>query len=169
MFQHACSVLFNSSQPHDLESSSVHAIFQARIMEQVAISYSRGCSMNQELSHCLLGLLHCHADSLPLCHVGKSVYVLDTILKTFHLLIIFPLPPIVREDIRAPVLQIRELEHKFLQQLRGILYLDKFCMAQNLILFSLYWNLFSQTQINKGLKLSVCPQINVWIFLNSLS
>ena len=106
-------------------------------MEQVAISYSRGCSMNQELSHCLLGLLHCQADSLPLCHVGKSVYVLDPILKTFYLLIISPLSPIVREGISAPVLQIRELEHRFLQT-RGILYLNKFCMTWNLILFSLF-------------------------------
>jgi len=39
-------------------SSSVHGIFQARILEQVAMSYSKGASPSKELQ----------ADSLPLSH-----------------------------------------------------------------------------------------------------
>ena len=38
--------------------SSVHGIFQARILEQVAISSSRGFP-TQGLNPCLLRLLHC--------------------------------------------------------------------------------------------------------------
>ena len=45
------SVVSNSLQPHDcyLPGSSVHGIFQARIPEQVAISYSRGYSLSRDL------------------------------------------------------------------------------------------------------------------------
>ena len=43
-----------------LQGSSVHEIFQARVLELVAISYLR-----------LLCLLHWQADSLPLHHVGS--------------------------------------------------------------------------------------------------
>ena len=45
------SVVSNSLQPHDcyLPGSSVHGILQARILEQVAISYSRGSSQPIDL------------------------------------------------------------------------------------------------------------------------
>ena len=42
--------------------SSVHGIFQGRILEWVAISYSRGSSQSRDLH-----LLHWEVDSLPLC------------------------------------------------------------------------------------------------------
>ena len=42
--------------------SSVHGAFQARILEQVAISFSRGSNPH---------LLHWQADSLPLSHLGS--------------------------------------------------------------------------------------------------
>ena len=54
-----------------LPGSSVHGIFQARILEQVAISYSRGSSQSGDqtlVSH----LLHWQVDSLPLLHLGSS-------------------------------------------------------------------------------------------------
>ena len=38
------SVMSNFLRPHGLSGSPVHEIFQARILEQVAISYSRGSS-----------------------------------------------------------------------------------------------------------------------------
>ena len=47
----ACSAVFDSLQPHGLCSlpgSSVHGIFQARILERVAISYSRGSSQPRD-------------------------------------------------------------------------------------------------------------------------
>ena len=47
--------------------SSVHGILQARILEWVAISYSRGSSTPL----CLLRLLHQPGDSLPLAPPGK--------------------------------------------------------------------------------------------------
>ena len=42
-----------------LPGFSVHGIFQAGILEQVAISYSRGSSLTQRSNPCLLCLLHC--------------------------------------------------------------------------------------------------------------
>ena len=53
-----------------LPGSSVHGIFQAWILEWVAISYSRGSSRARDrtsVSH----LLHWHADSLPRNHLGS--------------------------------------------------------------------------------------------------
>ena len=49
--------------------SSIHGIFQVRILEWVAISSSRGSS--QQLNPCLLCLLHWQAASLPLAPPGK--------------------------------------------------------------------------------------------------
>ena len=46
--------------------SFVHGFFQARILERVAISYSRASNLT------LFCLLHWQADSLPLCHLGSS-------------------------------------------------------------------------------------------------
>ena len=45
--------------------STVHGIFQAKILEQVAISYSRGIFPTQGLNPCLLHLLPWQVDSLP--------------------------------------------------------------------------------------------------------
>ena len=46
----------------------VHGIFQARILEWVAISFSRGSSQSKG-SH--PSLLHWQANSLPLCHLAS--------------------------------------------------------------------------------------------------
>ena len=53
------SVVSNSLQPYGLQptSSSVHGIFQARILEQVAISSSRGIFLIQGSNPCFLRLL----------------------------------------------------------------------------------------------------------------
>ena len=48
--------------------SSVHGIFQARILEWVAISSSTGSSQHKTL----LWLLHWQVDSLALCHLGSQ-------------------------------------------------------------------------------------------------
>ena len=47
---HSCLILFH---PVDwgLPGSSVHGIFQARILEQVAISYSRGSSQPKDRAY----------------------------------------------------------------------------------------------------------------------
>ena len=47
MHTHACSVMSKSLRPHELYSlsgSSVHGVLQAKILERVAISFSRGSS-----------------------------------------------------------------------------------------------------------------------------
>ena len=51
---------------------SVHGIFQARILEWVAISYSQGIFLTQRLNPCLLSPLQWQTDSLPLTSPGKS-------------------------------------------------------------------------------------------------
>ena len=68
------SVVSDSLQPHGLYSlpgSFVHGILQARILEWVAVSYSRASFLTQRLSPCLSCLLHWQADSFPLSHLGS--------------------------------------------------------------------------------------------------
>ena len=50
-----------------LPGSSVRGIFQARILEQIAISFSREIFLTQGLTLCLL---YWQEDSLPLSHMG---------------------------------------------------------------------------------------------------
>ena len=50
--------------------SSVNGIFQARILECIVISYSRGSFPPRDQTPCLL---HWQADSLPLHHLGSHV------------------------------------------------------------------------------------------------
>ena len=57
------------SLPH----SSVHGIFQARIPERVALSFSRGSSPTQGSNLCLLCLLLWLVDSLPVSHLGTPL------------------------------------------------------------------------------------------------
>ena len=56
-----------------LPGSSVHGIFQARILDAVAISSSRGISLTLGLNPCLLPLLHLQVDSLPLGYLGREL------------------------------------------------------------------------------------------------
>ena len=60
-----------------LPDPSVHGISQARTLEWVAISFSRGSSWPRE-GLCLLHLLHWQVGSLPLSHQGcpESAYVI---------------------------------------------------------------------------------------------
>ena len=55
--------------------SSVHRIFQARILEWVAVSSSRGIFLTQGSNPHLLCLLHRQADSLPLSHLWEDHYI----------------------------------------------------------------------------------------------
>ena len=57
MYEHVCSVA-SDCDPMDCNppGSSVHGIFQARILEWVAIPFSRGSSLTQGSN---LGLLRC--------------------------------------------------------------------------------------------------------------
>ena len=59
---------------------SVHGISQARILEWVAISFSRESSGPKDRT-CIF--LHWHADSLPLSHLGSP----PGIVPTFYLII----------------------------------------------------------------------------------
>ena len=67
----AVSYIWLSCNPMDCStpSSSAHGISQAKILEWVAISYSRGIFPTHGLNSCLFHLLHWQADSLPLHHL----------------------------------------------------------------------------------------------------
>ena len=57
-----------------LQSSPVHAILQARILQWVAMPSSRGIFSTQESNPCLLHLLHWQMGSLPLVLSGKCIW-----------------------------------------------------------------------------------------------
>ena len=59
-----------------LPGSSVHGILQARILEWVAISFSRGFSWYRDRTSLSEGLLHWQAGSLPQAPPGKPTAVL---------------------------------------------------------------------------------------------
>ena len=61
--------------------SSVRGLFQARILELVAIFYSRGIFPTQGPSLRLLHLLHWQEDSLPLHHLGSAVPIAGILLN----------------------------------------------------------------------------------------
>ena len=52
---------------------SVHGILQARILEWVAMPFSKGNFPTQGLNPCLFHLLHWQPDSLPLAPPGKPI------------------------------------------------------------------------------------------------
>ena len=64
-----CSTLCDTMDC-SLPASSVYGISQAKILEWIAISFSRGFSQPR-LNPCLL---HWQVDSLPLSHQGGSHY-----------------------------------------------------------------------------------------------
>ena len=83
-----CSVMSDSSWPHGLwlVSSSVHGMFQARILEWVAISYSERSSLHRDQTW-VSCLLHWQADSLPLCHL-ESPYIYISIYIYIYIFLI---------------------------------------------------------------------------------
>ena len=71
---HICMLnCFDLWDPVDCSSSgtSVHGIFQARILEWVVRSSSTGSSQPKDKAQCLLCLLHWQAGSLPIAPSGK--------------------------------------------------------------------------------------------------
>ena len=71
----SCPTLCNSMD-YSPPDSSVHGILQERILEWVAIPFSRGPSQPKQVSNpCLLGLLHWQASPLPLSPPGTGQYI----------------------------------------------------------------------------------------------
>ena len=73
-----CVLTLCDPMDHSLPGSSVHRIFQARILEWVAVSYSKGSSQPRDQNHTSYIYLHWQAGSLPL--PGKPIS-LKTILS----------------------------------------------------------------------------------------
>ena len=74
-----CSVVPALCNP---PGSSVHGIFQARILKWVVISFSK-VSSKVSNPH-FLSLLHWQADSLPLCHIQTYPLFLRFLSPTGH-------------------------------------------------------------------------------------
>ena len=74
----SCPTLCN---PMDctLPGSSVHEILQARILEWVAIPFSRGISLTQQSNP---GLHHCRQILYCLSHQGSPILVIRDLNKT---------------------------------------------------------------------------------------
>ena len=87
MVYQSCLILCD---PMDCRSpgSSVHGILQARVLEWVAMSSSRGIFLTQGSNRCLFHLLHWQTDSLPSEPPGK--------------LLSFPGPHFLLSSYRAP-------------------------------------------------------------------
>ena len=62
-----------------LSGSSVYGIFQARILEGIAISFSRGCSQPRDQTCISCISLYWQTDSLPVRHLGKKVKPLSCV------------------------------------------------------------------------------------------
>ena len=60
--------------------SSVYGILQARTLEWVVISSSRGIFPTQRWTPGVLCLLQGQEDSLPLCHLGSSAFNLYNVM-----------------------------------------------------------------------------------------
>ena len=73
-----CVLTLCDPMDHSLPGSSVHRIFQARILEWVAVSYSKGSFQPRDQNHTSYIYLHWQAGSLPL--PGKPIS-LKTILS----------------------------------------------------------------------------------------
>ena len=76
----ACSVVSDSLQPHGLQPTRLlcPGIFQARILEWAAISFSRGSSPPKDQTHASCIGRHQQADSLPLSHQESPTSILTT-------------------------------------------------------------------------------------------
>ena len=79
-----CSVILTLGDPMDCSSpgSSVHGIFQARILKWGAIS-TPGDLADSGIEPNLLLLLLQQADSLPLSHLGSTIYSFITACQRF--------------------------------------------------------------------------------------
>ena len=84
MYAQSCLILCNPSLP----CPSVHGIFQARILECVDISFSRGSSQPKDQTHGLLCLLHWQVGSLPAEPSGKPTYMHTFCIKFTKFLLI---------------------------------------------------------------------------------
>ena len=86
-----CQLHLMLLQPHHPPGPSVHEIFQARILEQLAISYSRGSSWpRKQIRICCLScvskqiLYHCTSWEAQLRHLSKDKLQWTCILSSSH-------------------------------------------------------------------------------------
>ena len=76
LWEQSCPTLYGPMD-YSPPGFSVHGIFQARILEWIAISYFRASSWSRDWTLHLLHLLHWQADSLPQSPRGKPKSLLQ--------------------------------------------------------------------------------------------
>ena len=88
LWVHECSIMSDSWDTMHCSppGSSVHGIFQECILEQVAISFSRGSFWSRDWTYHILCLRYWQADSLPLVPPENLVYYFTNALFTLFLL-----------------------------------------------------------------------------------
>ena len=86
-----CQLCLMLLQPHYPPGSSVHEIFQARILEQLAMSYSRGSSgPRKQIRICCIScictqiLYHCTSWEAQLRHLSKDKFQWTCILSSSY-------------------------------------------------------------------------------------
>ena len=84
----------NSSPP----GSAVHGIFQARILEWAAISFSRGSSQQGSNP----GLLHCRQTLYHLSHQGSPILYIKTYPGASQVALMVKDPPAMQEMQQKP-------------------------------------------------------------------
>ena len=67
--------------------STAHGILWARILEWVAMSFSRGSSLPRDETRCLLYPLHQQAGSLPLVPPRNPIFLNPTLFKNYEVTI----------------------------------------------------------------------------------
>jgi len=93
---HVCSVMSDSLRPHGPPGSSVHGILQARILEWVVVSSSRGSSRDQthiSCIFCVTGGFFTHWDTWEA--LVSDVQQADSVIH-IHVSILFQIPFIFR-------------------------------------------------------------------------
>ena len=87
-----------------LPGSSVHGIVHARVLEWVAISFSRGIFLTQGLNLRLLRLPHCRLTLYPWPHLLRYVTLIPSTEQTGN------------KGLMTPTLEMRQLRGRWFSQ-----------------------------------------------------
>ena len=120
---------------YSLPGSSVHGISQARILDCIAISYPQEVFLTQGLNPPSLAS-SALADSLPLCHLGRSLVIREMQIKAVmrHYYILNGMVKIKRQTISSVDDNVEQLSYIAIgnlgKQLISIIYVNTHYIIQ---------------------------------------
>ena len=136
-----CSTLYDPMYC-SLPWSAVHEIFQARILEWVAISYFMGGFQTQGLNPYPLLILYWQANSLPLHHLGNPNYSIRSII-TYYRLTIFVIFRGIRVwemlNVRILITMIYCLSHVMANTLLSLFHFVLRALSHSIVFQYIYW------------------------------